>query len=83
MKTYKFEPRECYLEKGITYRPFHIDGKEIFRLDLSIMLGEDKTAATLEMGLLCEAIKEHTGAIISPGEIPAIIKTRQIEVSDG
>jgi hypothetical protein len=80
MKKYVFEPKACYNENGITYRPFYIDNKEVFRLDLSIMLGEDKSASNLEMVKLCEVIKNETGLIVSIGELPELIKNRIITV---
>lgn len=78
MAVYTFGPGPCYNDKGITYRPFFINGKEVYRMDMSVMLGTDKKAADREMVALCEQIKEHTGAIVSPGELPDLIAKRKI-----
>ncbi len=80
MKIYKFEPKPCYNDNGITYRPFHLDEEEIYRMNISVMLGSDKEAADKQMIELCEVIKEKTGAIVSPGELPDLIKVRKIIV---
>jgi len=78
MQTYKFEPGACYTENGATYRPFLLNGKEIYKMSMSIMLGSDSNASNKEMVNLCEAIKEHTGVIISSGELPEAIKNRKL-----
>lgn len=78
MRTFKFEPRACENDEKGTYRPFFIDGVEVYRLYIQIVMGDDKEAANKEMLGLCEKIKEVTGAIISPGELPHVIKERKI-----
>jgi hypothetical protein len=46
------------------------------------MLSDDKAASDMQMVQMCEVIKEKTGAIISPGELPTFIKNREIVVED-
>jgi hypothetical protein len=79
MQYYRFEPGQCYTEQGITWRPFLIDGKEIFKMRMSVMLDpNDRKSADQEVLKLCDKIKEITGAIVSPGELPQLISERKI-----
>jgi hypothetical protein len=79
MQYYRFEPGQCYTQNGITWRPFFIDGKEIFKMKMSVMLDpNDQKSANREVTELCDKIKEITGAIVSPGELPQLIAERKI-----
>jgi hypothetical protein len=82
MKTFSFSPGACYEEKGKTFRPFLIDGKEIYRLDMSVMLGDDKDASHNQLTGLCAKILELTGKSLTPGDLPDLLKTRKIEVNN-
>ncbi len=83
IRTHKFKAGACYSSlDGNTYRPFYLDdcNHPLYRMNLSNMLSEDKTKGDAEMVNLCECIKNATGAVISPGELPAILKSCTIEV---
>lgn len=79
-KSWKLDPQQPTSdETGQTWRSYTLDGQEFFFLNLSVMVGDNQDNIKMELERFCKAIKEKTGIVVAPEDLPTIIKNRKIE----
>ena len=75
---YKIEPQNCVQIDGLLFRPFNIDGKEVYKLNLSKTLSDNIEEQQQELNNFCEAIFCMIGVKLSHLELQEAIKNRKI-----
>lgn len=85
--SYAFTSGNCYTKSDsfTTYRPFFIDGKLIYELDITKCQDEvnlPDLRQDTEIKKLCRAIRNEIGVEILPNELPEMIRSKRIVRKD-
>jgi hypothetical protein len=82
MKEYILEPQPVKMTNtGQALRPFHLNGEEVYLLDMNSMLVEGEESEK-EMDKFCTAVSNYIGKRITRDQLLEAIKNRKLIIGD-